>query len=284
MGFFKELIEAIKEGRAEAKEELAQEAAKQEASKKSDEAERTAFLDSIPYGERFGMALAAPFRVSVFLDWFTVWKNDDHTDDEFPRHLYAISPGGLLQKSDLKALKKALARDFSISDESSALCIIGQIFDGGAIPSATEFPEYDRKTTNYGDYARPLYGANYLDEDGRKNGLTLVANMAAHAVAGSVDLGYITLDVGLSLLRDVGAFVKSLYGPDGSWAEYGTRFLAANDIFELNDKKAMELLGKYVHKLCEKPGSPWVNVPFYIDGENITPFEDLVDPPIFPEL
>jgi hypothetical protein len=83
MGFFSEIKESFKEGIQEGREELAVEAA-------AKAAEKPDFLARIPMDEQFGLALAAIFRVSVFNDWFTIFKDEELTSDEFPKHLYTM--------------------------------------------------------------------------------------------------------------------------------------------------------------------------------------------------
>ncbi|MDR3364449.1 MAG: suppressor of fused domain protein [Clostridiales Family XIII bacterium] len=290
MGFFKELRDAWKEGveeaKAEAAEERAAEAAETAAAPQREAAERRAFLDAIPYEEKFGLALAAPFRTTIFMDWFSVFKDND-TDEEFPKHLYTVGEAGAVKKADLKNLKTAIARDFEITGEQSALLAIGQIFAGGAIPSETEFPGYDTKAKRLAYCADVISTLNLLDGEQKKDALTFIVNMAAHATAASANAGFLTAETAGSLFRDLGIFIKSLYADSvdgGSWEEYGARFLAANDIFEMNKEKGMKALRKAVDDLGKKPGSPWVNVPFRKEGEEAVTFDELAGPPLNIEL
>ena len=69
MGFFKELIDAFKEGIEEGKQELAEEK-KQE---NIDNFNNRNTITTVPQEEKLGVALASPFRESVFLDWFSVF-------------------------------------------------------------------------------------------------------------------------------------------------------------------------------------------------------------------
>jgi hypothetical protein len=277
VGFFSELKDAFREGVEEGREELAAEAA-------AKDAEMPEFLARIPLEEQFGVALAAPFRVSAFNDWFTIFKDEELTAEEFPKHLYAISDTTLVSKSDLKMLKKVIARDFEIKDETSALWAIGQLFTAAALPSQTEFPYIDGKEDAWAEWASIFYNSRLVDQDQRKNLLTLVVNMATHVIVASANVGYIAPQTALSLLGELSVFTKSLYGADGTWAEYGACFLAANDTIELNDENGMKLLQGHIKHLLEKPGSPWVNVPFIAEGEEIVPFDELVDPPIILSL
>ncbi|MDR3073940.1 MAG: suppressor of fused domain protein [Deltaproteobacteria bacterium] len=282
MGFFKELIQACKEGLKEGVEEAREELA---AEKAAEQAAQTDFLNRISYEEQFGVALGAPFRTNAFNDWFFIFKDGDDTDDEFPRHLYAASEPGLVEKSDLKDLRELMERDFGVTDERSALWMAGQLFTAAAVPSQTEFPVIEKEEEDtWADWAQVIYNTRRIDDECRKNVLTLVAGMAAHGIAASADIGCLKTETALSLLADLRVFVKSLYGEGGTWGEYGMRFLAGNDTIELNDEKGMKFLRGHVQHLLEKPGSPWVNVPFYVEGEEIIPFAELVTLPEIFEL
>jgi hypothetical protein len=283
MGFFKELVDSFKEGAAEglaeAREEVAAEAAVEAA---RTEGSNEDFFTRTPYDEQFGVALAAPFRETIFMDWFTIFKSED-LSDVFPRHLYNISIPELLEPSNVKEMKELLERDFEIVDETSALWAAGQLFTGACVPSEMEFPCIDGKEDTWADNAKMIYSPLHIgaDDERKKSALTMLVNMAAHAVTMSANVGYISVETALLLLRDLGVFTKSLYGKNGSWEEYGEMFLAANDIFELNKKAGMKVLRKNVENLCERPGSPWRNVPFIAEGETPVAFDELVTPPNF---
>ncbi|MDR0817619.1 MAG: suppressor of fused domain protein [Clostridiales Family XIII bacterium] len=285
----------------------------------SDAEARFAFLEAIPYDERFGLAVAAPFRACAFSDWFSLFRDDSFNDGIFPKHLYTLGKESDIARGDIKGLKKEIRRDFEITDETTALTAIGEMFSGAAIPSETEFPvNLDSGAKSFADYAKILYAPD-IEDDLRFSGLTTLASMTAHVAAAAADTGYLTREKAVSLLGDIGAFVKSIFAAaaadaaetnapevtteisepeaagdsenaqtaaaaDPLWDAFAAAFLAGETLFNLHGEKGRTQLTKFVESLRKKPGSPWQNVPFFEDDEKPLPFEKLVDSPDFSEL
>jgi hypothetical protein len=265
MGFFKEIIDANRAAyRAEREKGKAELAALRAKRAEAEEAPKRAFLARIPYEEQFGVALAAPLRAGVFCDWLKVFGITFGSDDHFPKHLYAISEPGLADEADLKNLRVSY---FEITDRESAMRTIGELFAAGRVPSGMKFPSGDGGDS-WADWERIIYAPALDNEaEARKTALTQFIVMAAYAITASANVERIDVETALSLLSDLRVFTKNLYGPDGSWEEYGWRFLEANDIFGLYSEKEMKDLRQNSADLCKRPGSPWVNVPFHAPGE-----------------
>jgi hypothetical protein len=237
-------------------------------------ADRKDFLAAVSYDEQFGVALAAPFRVSVFLDWTILDGSAEDADKLFPKRLYSISTPNLVDDTNTKQLCLMIARNFDVQDEGSALRAIGHFFHCGKIASATEFPQNE-----YGDYwsrelSEIIYGLPGDMEVRRKDLLTLIVCISAFVITASADCGFLEAPSALPMLSELRAFTGRLYGGGGSWEEYGERFLRANapdnelpksfyvDLQYHFVRNRMKALRKYVDNLCKRPGSPWRNVPF----------------------
>lgn len=84
--FLKEIKEAFQEGVEEAKEELKEEQEKE----KNRNIDVLNKLSEISQVERFGTSLAAPFRTTAFIDWFSLFKSSRELKEEdvIPVHLY----------------------------------------------------------------------------------------------------------------------------------------------------------------------------------------------------
>jgi hypothetical protein len=282
MSFFKGLRDAWNEGVKEAEAELAEEQSKKEQTDKSKAQALIELINGTPYEEKFGLALAAPFRAVYFRDWFTLF-NDDDKDEEYPRHLFSISGSDTLENEDenRQMLRKLIERDFGIVDEQSAKLVTMEMFASGRIPTCTDLSlsedEINAAINASDSVARQadvIYDNDLYGDDERKDALTLRTGMTAHAVCASANVGYITMEEAVSLLTDLGVFIKDLYGAEGTWEEYGKRFIDGNEVLQINNKKGMKQLCSIIEKLNKKMTSPWQLVPFVGDGENLEPAGD----------
>ena len=109
--FFKELLDSAKEGMAEGRAELAQEAAEAAALAESTRVELEARLARASAFERFAVALAAPYRQTFAAD-----LRDAHEAHRAPVYLMCVD----IAPKEVESFKKLLARDFSVEDGDDA--------------------------------------------------------------------------------------------------------------------------------------------------------------------
>lgn len=113
--FFKELFDSAKEGAAEAKAELAQEASTASNALLERQASQLAAWSATSDFERFSVALAAPYR--------HVYSSELRDAKSESRTAYGLQNIGLLSESE-REWKNLLKRDFSVTDSASAAAII----------------------------------------------------------------------------------------------------------------------------------------------------------------
>lgn len=119
--FFKELIDSAKEGLAEGKAELAQEAAEREAARQEGNAALEARLVASSRFENFAVALAAVYRET--------FASDLRDAEEMQRsavHLLCVD----IPAKEVEPWKKLLARDFSVTERESAEAVVTEIVSG----------------------------------------------------------------------------------------------------------------------------------------------------------
>lgn len=118
--FFKELVDSVKEGMAEGRAELAQEAADREAAQQETNAALAARLAASSRFENFAVALAAVYRQTFAPD-----LNDAREAKRSAVHLLCIG----IPPNEVEAWKKLLARDFSVTDGEEAQATVAEIVD-----------------------------------------------------------------------------------------------------------------------------------------------------------
>lgn len=236
--FLKEIVDSFKEGIAEGKEELKQEAAAKENENQNDFAQ----IEAIAYDEKFGTALGAPFRVVVFGDWFTLFKSSDD-DTTTPLHLYTFNEYPAKEKHE-KELAKLMERDFDIHDTESCKSILASYF----------------KTANIDTNQTILEGLTdpSVDEDMwdvSKEGVpALICAVTSHIITASTDIGYITKNEALILLNKVNNYAKQNYN---DWHTYADAFMLGDENIGLNNAAGRGVLKKFISYLKTKKGSPW---------------------------
>jgi hypothetical protein len=301
MGFWKDIKQAIKEGvkegieegRAEGEAESAaveeKFAAKDEAKRAAAEAEMRRTLDErvafIPYEEKFALCLAAPFRITLFYDWYTVWKDDDWESRELyhcPLHLYTFGDGVDVTKKDIKNITEYIRRDLGIRDRESAVRAVRGMLRAAGISTADELFGPGAKGKNpsedYSVFADLLENAeDDMQSDMRTPIAMLLCAMIALALTAGAEACYITKDEAMETLRDVNRFVRGQFAEGEGWPDYARAFLQGESYAELNKPKGRKLLHQFVGCLLDRPGSPWNNVPFRPDGEEDVTGEDTDD-------
>ncbi len=241
--FFKEIISAFKEGIEEGKQELAEE---QKLENDKNNIDQTT-IESLPYTERFGNALGAPFRVVIFGDWFTLFKKlEESTEDYYPVHLYTF---GSYQRLDdvKKTFTKVLKRDFGIKDTSSCLKVLSSFFDIAWIAKKNTPVENIESTEVNMPYA----------ELSEPNKSAVVSCIMSHITTAATDVGYLDKKDALVILDKTIAYVKQHHN---NWDDYGTCFIEGQSQVGLNNAVGKSTLKKYVEYLKSKKGSPWNNL------------------------
>jgi hypothetical protein len=292
MGFWKDIRQAISEGVAEAREENAAEAAAAEAEAATDdetkraaaEAEMRRTLDErvafISGDEKFALCLAAPFRILIFFDWFTVWKDTDWKSTGkylCPLHLYTFGDGVDVSDKNITEMVRRLKSDFGIKDKDSVVNVVKSLMFAADMP--VNSPEF-----------RPKAGYTDINEDGVENFLSplhntedpdrftsirvLLSVITAFILTSAADVGYITKSEAMEVLPDVNIFAKSLL-PEGDWPLFAENFLAGELAVGLNRGKGRQTLEKFTGYLLSKPGSPWSNIPFHAYGEELLSGDEL---------
>ena len=151
---FKELIDSVKEGMAEGRAELAQEAAEREAKLQETGAALDARLAASSRFENFAVALAAVYRET--------FASDLREAEEARRSAVHLLCIGIPDK-EIEPWKKLLDRDFSVTDGESAEATVATI--AGDLPSQP----------NDGDLALWIGRASHL-----ATGAAAVGHVEAH--------------------------------------------------------------------------------------------------------
>ncbi len=252
--FLKEiLIDPIKDGIAEAKQELADEEIKaQETTEEKSLATQKQQIETIPYEEKFYLAIAAPFRVTVFQDWFSVFKNNTDYDDHYPLHLYTFGDARVITQQNKNDLSDVLKRDFNITDRDSALKTVAAFLKPFSI--CNKLTEY--QSNDFEDMKKSLELLSRYDMQSTQ---AVTCCIAAHILTASTDVGYLDKSFSKDVLADVMELIKANFS---SWQSFSDCFLQGETLLKLNKGLGKKLLIKYVNYLREKKGSPWNIVPW----------------------
>ena len=232
------IIEPIKAGVEEGKKELEEE--KQAEKEKNIMAYEK--IKDIAQNEKFILGIAAPFRVVIFGDWFTVFKEDEKSESEeiyYPFHLYTFGEENLVSTKQIKDMKAALKRDFGIDDGESSVKIAKEFLE-----KFTVLEKLDIGYTN-------------LHQDNRKQLQALACCISAYILTSSVDVAYLAKEPALVILKEISLFVKENFS---GWEDFGNNFLSGEELANLNNKIGRKILHKYAGYLMKKEGSPWNNV------------------------
>ncbi len=241
--FFKEMIESIKEGIEEGKQELAEERKLENADSEID----INLISELPYNESFGTSLSAPFRVVIFGDWFTVFKSlDNSTDNYYPIHLYSFGEYPKLSEHKKEFINK-LKIDFEITDQKSCFEVLSSFFDLLSI-SKKETPLENLEGTKINIP---------FDKLSEVKASAVVTCIISHIATASTDVGYIDKKDALIILDKVIAYVKQHHN---NWDEYSSSFIEGQSEIGLNNSAGTSVLKKYCGYLTTKKGSPWNNI------------------------
>lgn len=234
--FFKEIIESIKEGIAEAKEEI--EAENNNISKPEQAIE---LINNIPYDEAFGTSLAAIFRITFFGYWASSFS-----DTKYPVNLYQFGNNNLSEKQK-KTLSNVLNRDFGIHNSETSLQIIYGFFKcinintvdivlDNNIPKQIDLEKWNNNKTGFN---------------------AVIISVITHIICGSCDIKYINKELANKLLFRIHSYAKNNYS---DWKTFSDDFLIGDKEIGLNNKLGRSVIKKHIETLLNKETSPWNTV------------------------
>ena len=242
--FFKEMKEAVQEGVEEAKEELKEE----QEQEKLKSVDMLVELSEIPQEERFGTSLAAPFRTTAFMDWFTLFKSqrESKQEDVVPVHLYKYGNLEELDKDYVRNLKAQQEQSFDIENEADVLSIV-QIFLLGIGISLNSLENIEPK---------------YQPEEliCFREGELLPAwslSAAASTLVSGVELNGASKEYSLKIFSELLPYVQKKYS---NWNEFGNDYIREDGLVN-GGKKAVKQTSHTIYNLTFKFGSPWVQFP-----------------------
>jgi len=266
------ILDPIKEGVAEVKQEAAQEKEEQRIRDEGDkenfrlqQEENRRRIMAIPYSEKFAAAIAAPFRATYLSPWPPFGRVGQNDEIEiWPLSLYSFGEPDSVADDKRNVLKDCLARDLNITDHQSALTVIASYLNAGDISGklsgkGDKVPQslnsvlwtlQNAAGTIYAAKAKAAIASLHTQK-------ALLSCMMAYAITGSADCNYLSKDYALDLLSDVSAYVKANYS---GWKIYGDEFLTGEKMAKLNNAIGRSFLHKFTGYLNSKPGSPWLNV------------------------
>jgi hypothetical protein len=219
--FLKEMVDAVKEGVAEAAAESKQEAGEAAAIKEKADKELVAdferLLATTSQPERMAAALAAPYR-ETFLSEFSTAADTRRP----PLFLFSAS----LPEKEVEEWKSLLNRDFDIDDAEGAQVIMTALLA-------------DLKP----------------DTDPGEVAVSIVR--AAHIVTGAAGVGYIGIGQALEWAEPLAQMAASRFD---SRSAYGQAFLAGEAKAAGSNFLGRKFLAGAVKRLQDDPASPWKSV------------------------
>lgn len=234
--FFKELIDSAKEGVQEAKTEMQQEAqVKSEAEAARLASELALFEASAPPPfERFSVALAAPYR-SIFSSEMGIAERNSRRANGFE----AI---GLLGETE-KSWASLLQRDFSITDEASAMDTIAHFRD--LLRSSSLDPDTSHPNTSQGD---------------RHDSAAVWLVRVSYVIVTSAAVGLFSHQFAYDLLRPFAVAASQEFS---GWDDLGRSFLRGEKHEPGSNFLGRKLFASTVETLLVNPISPWVTLPWW---------------------
>ena len=244
--FIKEnIIKPFKDGIEEGKKELAEE----EEKKRSENIEAYEKIQKISYNEKFALGIAAPFRVIIFGDWFTIFKDEEEKERYYPLHLYTFGTSNLLTEKNIKEIKSLLKRDFDIMDNQSAMNVLYSILKHISIEIKTETINNKMKMWLTNNESEVLSLEAFI------------CCVSSYILTSCVDVGYIEKNDAIKILEDISKFAKEHFS---SWKDFSDKFLLGEELAKINNKFGSKIIKKYIGYLNTKKGSPWNNIEWKI--------------------
>lgn len=258
--FIREMSDAIKEGVAEAKTEMAEDKAADDRKTTEAEAAEQALIDATTDTVQFSVALGAPYR-EVYLGCIGIFGTRPVTP------LFVID----FDENEHKDYAKLLSRDFNIVDGNSARDAV-ELFDL-EINNGTGFAQIYRelKSNNVFDrldsddvaivdspYAKGAVDA-VLDCErqfglGESGGDAFRIAVASHICFGSAALGFLSHEEAVELFEPFRLRALSSYS---DWTQYSAGFLAGQNAWGYQKFAGQKILEKAVKKLLSNEKSPW---------------------------
>jgi hypothetical protein len=228
--FFKELLDSAKEGVQEAKTEMQQEAQLKTEAEASRVANELALFEASapPPFERFAVALAAPYRA--------VFSSELENAERGSRRAYGFESIGLLGETE-KSWASLLERDFSITDEASAM---------GTVAHFRELLRSSADGSGNGSETRHDSAAVWIVRVG-------------YVIVTSSALGYFSLQFAYDLLRP---FALEASQEFSGWDDLGASFLRGEKHEPGSNFLGRKLFASTIDGLLVNPISPWVTLPW----------------------
>ena len=230
--FFKELIDSAKEGVQEAKTEAQQEAQLKTDAQTARLADELALFEASapPPFERFAVALAAPYRA--------VFSSELENAERASRRAYGFETIGLLGETE-KSWASLLERDFSITDEASAMATVAH------------FRELLRSSAD-----QPENGPGNMPEN-RHDSAAVWLVRVSYVILTSAALGHFSPQFAYDLLRP---FALEASREFSGWDDLGKSFLRGEKHEPGSNFLGRKLFASTIEGLLVKPVSPWVHL------------------------
>lgn len=215
----KELMGAWRDGIAEAKTELAQEAEEKDAKKLEAQSELAAKLETIPLYEQFVTALGAPYR-QTYMRELSAAKRDERP---------AIYLRSFVLGPDEKpeTWNGLLDRDFSITDEVSLRDVLKGIDEVVSEAARAE----------------------------TRDDLALWIARAGHVISAGHAVGIVSKRQACELAEP---FVLAAVNNFDSWAAYASAFLEGDAESDVSNALSRKFMRSSVKALTDNELSPWV--------------------------
>lgn len=241
MGLLKWIKDTYMEGYNEAKEE--QEISDSQLSDQSEKNKQ--LIPTLPMEKRLLCSVAAPYRVVIFGDWFTLFKDTDENDDHVPLHLHTFGKDLNLTEEQIEMLKQSLKKDFQVYDRESALEMCKEMNSNW---------KYIKSVSD--EFAENMWEARvkFFRETGIGGSYAMLLAMAGHSLTASVDLGYLTEEEAFIASKDMMYYFPLVFD---DWNHFQKRFLEGNQNVKINRGVGNKVLEKYLGYLLTKSGSPW---------------------------
>lgn len=216
--FFKEMIDAIKEGAAEGIEEADREIATDKEAASAEQRRRVAALErrlaTTSTTERLLCAIASPYR-EVFLNELGAATDEDRP----PIYLFCSD----LPEKEIESWRSLLARDFDVGDGGDAAALVEAL-------------------------------RNTIEEGVGDPDAAVLLVRAAHVASGAAGVGLVDRDLALGWANTL---VELARGRFGSWAALGAAFLEGERSAPGSNMLGRKLLARVVKRLGDDERSPW---------------------------
>ncbi|MEO1772050.1 DUF1266 domain-containing protein [Candidatus Enterococcus ferrettii] len=226
------IINPFKEGREEARKEAEQE--KQEQNQITEDT-----ITDLTYTEMFAACLAAPFRASIFLDWFSLFKKEEVDSEEQPiLHLLCFGEIANLKKEDIRSLKVQQETSFNISSGEEALIVAKASLQAADI-QLLSFQE----VSDSSEAAHPK--VNFVASE---------IEIAAIVLVSAVDTNLLQKEQVLAIFEELIPKVQEQFE---GWEDYGTQLLDQDTIMKFDTGISRKLLEETMENLIHRGNSPW---------------------------